>query len=66
MDSEGDRNKGWGINEKRGGEEYIPPLDGWSGIGLKVKGKYDKGDDTWLDYKNKKGEFAIAYLVIIF
>ena len=64
LDSEGDRNKGWGKDEKRGGEDYIPPLDGWSGIGLKVKGKYDNGDNTWLDYKNKKGEFAIAYLGI--
>jgi len=64
LDSEGDRKKGWGINEKRGGEDYIPPLDGWFGIGLKVKGKYDNGDDSWLDYKNRKGEFAIAYLGI--
>ena len=64
LDTEGDRNKGWGINEKRGGEDYIPPLDGWFGIGLKVKGKYDNGDDSWLDYKNRKGEFAIAYLGI--
>ena len=64
LDSEGDRNKGWGKNEKRGGEDYIPPLDGWNGIGLKVKDKYDNGDNTWLDYKNKKGEFAIAYLGI--
>ena len=64
LDSEGDRHKGWGINEKRGGEDYFPPLNGWCGIGLKVKGKYDNGDNSWLDYKNKEGEFAIAYLGI--
>ena len=64
LDSDGDRHKGWGINEKRGGEDYIPPLEGWYGIGLKVKGKYDNGDNSWLDYKNKEGEFAIAYLGI--
>ena len=64
LDSDGDRHDGWGKNEKRGGEDYIPPTDGWSGIGLKVKNKYDNGDNTWLDYRNKPGEFAIAYLGI--
>ena len=36
LDPLGDRHNGWGINERRGGERYIPPLDGWMGIGLKV------------------------------
>ena len=36
LDSRGNRFKGWGKNEKRGGEDYIPPLNGWFGIGLKV------------------------------
>jgi len=64
LDARGDRHDGWGINEKRGGEDYIPPLNGWYGIGLNVRNKYDKGDNTWLDYSNNKGEFAIAYLGI--
>ena len=51
---------GWGIGEKRGGEDYIPP-EGWFGYGLKVSKKYDNGDDTWLGYYNAKGEFAVAY-----
>ena len=62
LDPLGDRNKGWGINERRGGEKYIPPLNGWYGIGLNVKNKYDNGNNAWLGYKNKKGEFCIAYL----
>ena len=64
LDPKGDRHDGWGINEKRGGEDYIPPLNGWYGIGLKVRDKYDNGDNSWLDYANVKGEFAIAYLGI--
>ena len=57
----GDRYSNWGENEVRGGENYIPPK-GWIGIGLNVLGKYDYGNDLWLDYNNKEGEFAIAYL----
>lgn len=41
---------GWGINETRGGEKYIPPI-GWYGYGLKVFGKYDNGNNIWLDLK---------------
>ena len=51
---------GWGINETRGGEKYIPPL-GWYGYGLKVGGKYDNGDNTWIDYFDHEGVFAVAY-----
>ena len=63
LDPKWDRNKGWGINETRGGEKYIPPLD-WCGIGLNVKNRYDNGNNDWLDYRNRKGEFAVAYLGI--
>ena len=51
---------GWGIGEKRGGEDYLPPI-GWNAYGLKVKGKYDFGNDTWLNYMDKDGVFAVAY-----
>ena len=55
---------GWGINEKRGGEPYIPP-EGWIGYGLKVMDRYDvdKGDKSndWLSYDNREGEWCIAY-----
>ena len=59
LDTKGDRYKGWGINEKRGGEAYIPPLDGWVGIGLNVWNKY--GNNNWLSYRNVEGEYSIAY-----
>ena len=45
---------GWAIGEKRGGEDYLPPI-GWNGYGLKVIGKYDYGDDTWLNFMDKDG-----------
>ena len=51
----------WGYNETRGGEVYLPP-EGWKGYGLNVQGKYDHGDNTWLDYNDRKGVFAVAYL----
>ena len=44
---------GWGI-------DYLPPI-GWDSYGLKVKGKYDFGNDTWLNYMDKDGVFAVAY-----
>ena len=52
--------RNWSVNQKRGGEDYIPPI-GWDGYELKVKGKYDNGDDTWLEGRDKKGEYSIAY-----
>ena len=51
---------GWGINEKRGGKPYYPPL-GWIGYGLNVLDKFDYGDNTWLDCINRKGEWTVAY-----
>ena len=55
---------GWGIGEKRGGEDYIPPL-GWFGYGLKVNGKYDNGNNNWLGMIGENdGEFAVAYFGI--
>ena len=59
LDPLGDRHNGWGINESRGGERYIPPLDGWMGIGLNVLSKYE--NNKWLSYNGGSGEYAIAY-----
>ena len=58
FDPKGDRCEGWGINETRGGEKYIPPI-GWIGIGLKVLDKYENND--WLSYRNIRGEYSVAY-----
>ena len=45
---------------KRGGEEYIQPLN-WTAYGLNISEKFDFGNDDWLGNKNKLGEFAVAY-----
>ena len=57
FDNIGDQlNDGWERNGKRGPPnylmDYIPPI-GYKWYGLKVKGLYDNGDDTWLGYTNK-------------
>ena len=62
LDPNGDKFENWCKNKIRGGERYIPPTKDWYGIGLNVKDKYENND--WLDNKNKKGEYAIAYLGI--
>ena len=53
----------WGNGGKRGGFEYNPP-HGWIGIGLKVLGKYDGGNDDWLGNDGNKNEWAVAYYPI--
>ena len=60
LDSRGNRESGWGENEKRGGRDYIPPK-GWKGYGLKVYGKYDGGNNDWLAYNGNKNEWCVAY-----
>ena len=61
LDSRGNnKDGGWGINEKRGGKPYYPPK-GWIGYGLRVLDRFDNGDNTWLDYRNYGGEWAVAY-----
>ena len=47
-------------NQKRGGEEYIQPLN-WTAYGINISQKFDFGNDAWLGNKNKPGEFAVAY-----
>ena len=56
------RDGGWaGKGEKRGGEEYIPPI-GWVGYGLNVlNNDLYGGDNTWLGMKNCEGEWCVAY-----
>ena len=60
LDARGNRVAVWGINEKRGGYPYTPPM-GWIGFGLKVRGNYDNGNDDWLNYDGNKNEWAVAY-----
>ena len=61
LDHKGDnKNQGWGYNEKRGGRPYFPPK-GWIGYGLKVWGKYDKGNNNWIGHQGETGEWCVAY-----
>ena len=61
FDSKGNnKDGGWGINEKRGGEPYLPPI-GWIRYGLNFLGKYDNGNNNWLSHDNRKGEWCVAY-----
>jgi hypothetical protein len=47
-------------NEKRGNLDYFPPK-GFIRYGLKVSGKFDNGNETWLGYNNEPGEWTVAY-----
>ena len=47
-------------NLMRGGKKYNPPY-GWLGIGLKIKNKYGKKNNTWLGKENKEGEWPVGY-----
>ena len=61
LDNRGNNlNQGWGVGEKRGGRPYYPP-QGWKGYGLRVVKKYDKGNDNWLAYDGRTGEWCVAY-----
>ena len=51
---------GWGFNETRGNHPYYPP-EGWIGFGLRVIDRFDKGNNDWIDYRNKEGEWSVAY-----
>ena len=60
FDQDGDNFGNWGIDEKRGGKDYIPPI-GWMGYGLRVLDRYDNGNNDWIDYNNNPDEWAVAY-----
>ncbi len=44
----------------RGGEPYELPF-GWKRYAVRVKGKFDGGDNTWLRQRGGPGEWAVAY-----
>jgi vacuolar-type H+-ATPase subunit H len=47
------------VNEKRAGFYYTPPA-GWQRFGMKVRGKFEGGDE-WLGHVNRPGEWALVY-----
>lgn len=50
----------WAKGEKRGGEDYIPPL-GWIKYGINIDHNFDDRSVDWIIYLHKKGEWATAY-----
>ena len=61
LDARGNnKDGGWGYNEIRGGKPYYPP-NGWVGYGIRIADRFDNGDNSWIDYKNSKGEWSVAY-----
>ena len=51
----------WPIcEERRGKKPYNAPV-GWIGIVLKVKDKYDNGNNIWIEMCNIDGEWYVAY-----
>ena len=61
LDSRGNnRGNGWGKNETRGGKPYYPPLD-WYGYGLNVYGRFDNGNNIWLDYRPINGVWCVGF-----
>ena len=48
------------LNNRRGTEIYYPPY-GWLGIGLNIKIKYGKIDNSWLNKNDISSEWAIGY-----
>ena len=47
-------------NRFRGKEIYDPPYN-WLGLGLNVLGRFDDGNDDWLEDISEESEWAIAY-----
>ena len=47
-------------NKFRGKELYYPPYN-WMGIGLNILGRFDDGNDNWIEDISKESEWAIAY-----
>ena len=50
----------WAKGEKRGGEDYIPPL-GWIKYGINIDHGFNDRNNDWISYLHKKGEWCVAY-----
>ena len=60
LDSKGNKIFNLGTDSMRGNKPYDPPI-GWIGIGLKVIGKYDYGDNSWIGNTNNQDEWCVAF-----
>ena len=50
----------WAIGQKRGGEDYLPPL-GWIKYGINIDHLFNDRNNEWISFLHKKGEWAVAY-----
>ena len=50
----------WAIGEKRGGENYLPPL-GWTKYGINIDHGFNDRSNEWISHLHKKGEWCVAY-----
>ena len=50
----------WKKGEKRGGEDYIPPL-GWINYAINIKHCYEDKNSEWISHLHKPGEWSVAY-----
>jgi serine/threonine protein kinase len=50
----------WKIGEKRGGEDYIPPL-GWISYAINIQKCFNDKNYNWIGSQNKPGEWCTAY-----
>ncbi len=63
FDSRGDFSYIWSISDQdvRGGLNYKQPNWNWVRIGLKCAGRYDKGNNDWLEMNGNPNEWAIGF-----
>ena len=50
-----------GEEQKRGGMPYYQPNSNWIRLGLRVKGRYDDGNDDWLMMNGNPREWAVGF-----
>ncbi len=50
-----------GQTYRRGGLDYYQPSAPWERDGLKVKNKYDNGNNEWLAMNGNPNEWAVSF-----
>ena len=63
FDSAGDFKfpSGNGDKQMRGGMPYYQPNSNWTRIGLRVRRRYDNGNDDWLKMDGNPHEWAVGF-----
>ena len=51
----------FGDKQIRGGIDYYQPNSNWVRVGLRVLGRYDDGNDDWLQMDGNPNEWAVGY-----